>query len=452
MAPGHKPSATPRSVFSEAVRAGLLGLRTGLPLSARGLALSVVAAGLLAAGLARADLAALFWGASFLLYAAYAVAAGHLCMLLLRRARAAQPDFLSVILPPAGLSPGDACDVRVLARLPRVLAPGFVVRFRLPLFWHERSVQSIACRLGPGTTERSIPFQAMKRGTYRSSEAILEVRDVLGFSENRLSVPAVETLTVFPALTPGQSPQILAEAKDAASVTRRRRRSEELLEVRKYYPGDDARRLNWKVFAHSRELFLRVGEETPPPESRLLFVLDTTENPLIPRQLRGEYLDGLVDCCASAMDALIRERIVVLLCRPGAPDCRSYVLEERARLLAGLADQWWADAPWLPALPAERQLHAAVFSTPGSPGLGPILARVRERGWSTSLFLKSPPGPVAPPALGLRDLLFVRDAPDGHGGARQPLLKARSALTEALTHDLAVYGSPSWKVRHAREV
>ncbi len=441
----HEDRKAPRSTLTGALRAVL-------PFTGRGLALSVVAGGLLSAGLARADLAALFWGASFLLYAAYALAASHVCVFLLKRALKARPDFLSVILPPEGLAPGDQGAASIAARLPRVLAPGFAARFDLPLSWHERSGPPISCRLGPGRTEREMPFRAARRGTYRSREAMLEVRDVLGFSVSRVSVPAVETLVVHPTVASGQSWQMLAEGEDQAAVTRRRRRSEELLEVRKYYPGDDARRLNWKVFAHSRELFLRVGEETPPPESRLLFVLDTTENPLIPRPLRDAYLDGLVDSCASAMDALIRDRICVLLCRPGAADCRAFVLEERAQLLACLADQWWTDQPWLPSLPAERHLHAAVFSTPGSPGLGRILARIRDRGWSTSLFLKSPPGSGVSPAPRLRDLLFVPEGPKDGGRTGRSLLKARSALAEELTRDLAAYGSPAWKVRHAREV
>ena len=106
-------------------------------------------------------------------------------------------------------------------------------------------------------------------------------------------IPRRDTLTVYPAVRPARELLGLVEQTDEAAVdSRTRRRSEELLEARKYYPGDDVRRLNWKVFAHLDELFLRIGEEVPPPESRILFVLDTTANPLRPargrRRLPGQ--------------------------------------------------------------------------------------------------------------------------------------------------------------------
>ncbi len=437
-------------------KAGLASalLRTAgavFPFSARGLAFVVMAAVLLATGLARDDLAALFWGASFLLYALYAILASHFSMVLLRGKRNAEPDFLTVILPQQGMSPGDLAEAHVSARLPRALAPGFVVHFSLPLSWQERSIESVTCRLDPGRTEHPIRFPAPWRGAYRCREATLEVRDVLGFTANRMGVPVDAALTVHPAVAHRQAWRILAEGEAPSATTTRRRRSEELLEVRKYYPGDDARRLNWKVFAHSRELFLRVGEETPPPESRILFVLDANENPLIPRQLRSAYLDALVDSCASAMESLLSDRTAVLFCRPGARECRQYSQEMRAQLLTALADQWWADTSWQPQLPVLPRLHAAVFSTPGSPGLAAILAQISDRGWSTSLFLKEPPGPGVAARLGLRDLLFLRTELPGHASPAG-LQRERAVLNDALAKDLATYAGPGWKVRHAREI
>ena len=60
------------------------------------------------------------------------------------------------------------------------------------------------------------------------------------------------------------------------------------------------------MFAHTDELFLRIGEEVPPPESRILFILDTTEGPFVPRSAAADYLDSLVESCASVMTHLVR--------------------------------------------------------------------------------------------------------------------------------------------------
>jgi hypothetical protein len=55
------------------------------------------------------------------------------------------------------------------------------------------------------------------------------------------------------------------------------RKNNELINHRPYVPGDDPRRINWKLYSHvpSGELFVREGESEPPPCSRLLILIDT---------------------------------------------------------------------------------------------------------------------------------------------------------------------------------
>jgi len=423
-----------------------------VPLSPTGIALLALAAGLLAAGIARADLAGLFWGSSFLLVELYFLAASQACRLLIRRKRASTPGFLSVLLPPAGLYPGDPATARLSVQLPRSFPPGFSVRFSLPLRWHARRLDSVAARLAPGRNERAIPFTAGARGAFRSVHAVLEIRDALGVTSNLLPVPVSESMTVFPSLASADRlARAMEEGGEATEYTRRRRRSEELLETRKYYPGDDVRRLNWKIFAHINELFLRVGEETPPPESRVLFLLDASANPLVPRALADEYLDGLVESCASAAAALLAGGVDLLYSGPGAGGCRSYTTESRVELLAALADAWWTGPGWTPELPGRRHLHVAVFSSPGSPQLARILAEAGKRGWRASLFLKGLPPRGGGRRLRAADLLFVPGARREHGAAKAPGERERAAFADAMARDLASYRHPPWKVSHAAE-
>jgi uncharacterized protein (DUF58 family) len=424
------------------------------PFSLRGLLVTILSAAMLAEGVLRADLAALFWGSSFLLYAAYAIVASHLLRLSLRRRHAADPDSLSIVLPSAGIAPDESAEAALSARLPRAFPPGFAVRFSLPLTWQERSVGSVAARLERGVTRRSIAFTVPRRGVYASEEAILEGRDILGFTRNRLRIPLRESVTVHPFLRTAEGLALhMEQADDSALFARRRRRSEELLETRKYYPGDDVRRLNWKVFAHLNELFLRVGEEVPPPESRILFVLDCSANSLLPRSGSADYLDGLVEACASLMVALMSRRVDVMLSLPGVRECRSFSDESRSALLASLARTWWTTEEWAPELPGRQRLHVAVFSTPGSPGLRGIMTTIHARGWSASLFIKGmdPEPPIRP--RGLKELFFLSegggdDAPSGAQVGR----RERSALSEALSSDLTAYRGPAWKVRDAVQI
>ena len=421
------------------------------PFTIRGLLILALSLVILAAGVIRADLAALFWGSSFLLFSAYALAAGHVFRLSLRR-QVGRSERLSVILPAAGIFSNEETEAQVLAHLPRAFPPGIGVRLRLPLAWHERGIDSVTSRCVPGRNERSIPFRAKYRGVYASTEAVFEVRDLLGFTAHRLSVPLRETLTVFPDLSPvPEASTFMEQAEDSAVYAPRRRRSEELLEARKYYPGDDVRRLNWKVFAHMNELFLRIGEEVPPPESRILFVLDCTANPLVPRGVSADYLDRLVDSCASLLVSLLGRRIDVMLSLPGVPACRSYTEESRPAVLAALADAWWTHAEWKPELPGRRSLHVAIFSSPGSPGLERIVSRVKGLGWSMSLFIKGLDPETPAPIRRVKELLFVPERAPMRAPAAAGR-RERAAFTDALVKDLAAYRGPQWKVRHAAEI
>jgi len=411
-------------------------VRLLVPLSVRGLVILLLAAALLIEGLFRADLAGLFWGSSFILFTIYALGAGHLFRLAAGRVLS-----VSLHLPARGLTPGEEGEAAGAVRLPRSLPPGFSAHLVLPLAWHGRRIDGIRHPLPPGQSQVRVSFRVGHRGIYQGTGAIVEARDVLGLTAHRLLVPRRDTVVVHPEVVPARELAGLVEQSDeAAPDSRRRRRSEELLEVRKYYPGDDVRRLNWKVFAHTDELFLRIGEEVPPPESRILFVLDTAANPLVPRAAQLDYLDSLVRCCASVMVHLVRRGLEVTLSLPGQRECRAFGAGSEAGLLAALAAPWWTTERWAPDLPGAMR-QAVVFSSPGSPGLAAIMSAARSRGWRTSLYLQDLP-PSPPFALpGLRDLFLVSRRPAG--GIPRTRRRDRQSFARALSRDLALYhGAP----------
>ena len=415
--------------------------RAALPLTVRGAVILVLAVVLLGEGILRADLAGLFWGSSFLLFTLYALVAGHLFRLAARR------SSVSVLVPAAGMTAGEEAEAVTEARLPRAFPPGFSVHLLLPLEWEGRRLDGIRRRMRPGASQAAVTFSAPWRGVYRGTAAVLEAHDVLGLTAHRVLSPQAHALTVYPRVGPAQELHGLVEQSDEAAIdSRRRRRSEELLEARKYYPGDDVRRLNWKVFAHTGELFLRIGEEVPPPESRVLFILDTTESPFVPRAVRADYLDWLVEACASMMTALVRRGLEVSLSRPGVRECRSFGGGGEGALLAALAAAAWTRAPWDPELPP-RMLNAVIFSSAGSAGLSAILTALSARGWRTALYLAdladsrgraARAGTGATLAQRLGGLLLV---PRG-GGTAAPAARRRerARFAQALARDVAEHG------------
>jgi uncharacterized protein (DUF58 family) len=422
-------------------------LRRAFPFTARGLVVLAAAGALCAAGVLRADLAALFWGASFLLYCLYVLACGHLFRLALLRRRAASPGFLSLTLPVGSVTAGERAEALAAARLPRAFPPGFSVIATIPLEWRARTLDGARVRLPGGESRRLAAFTARARGVYRSSAALLEARDLLGLTAHALLVPQEESLTVLPRARPRETrPPLAEQAEDSVVYARSRRRSESLLEARKYYPGDDVRRLNWKLFAHLDELYLRVGEEVPPPEARVLLALDTAASPLVPRGCAEAHLDALVESCAGIAAGLVERGVEASLCLPGVPGCRAFTAETLPALLALLADAWWARAPWIPELPS-MPMHAVAVSTPGSPGLAPILAAVRARGWRSSVLLQDLP-PARPRwPRGVRDILFLPRTPAPTG----PTRRERAAYTQAMERELALHDERGSGALHAAD-
>lgn len=378
-----------------------------MPLAPRGIFIAAVALAALVAGIVRADLAALFWGSTFLLASAYAAAGCLLVCRRLARRAASGPGFLDVTLPASVPGPGAAADAAFAADLPRAFLPGIGVRVVLAPAWHDRTLGPIGAALAPGENRLRLAFTAARRGAYALRQATLEATDVLGLARVRLPVPVDERLTVPPATLPRRGGAREPDEGGASMEhVRRRRRSDEFLETRRYVPGDDVRRLNWKLLAHAGELFVRLGEDAPPPRARLLAVLDTTEHPSVSAGLSDAALDGLVEDCASALAALLRQGCAVGVSLPGAPRCETWTAERLPALRALLADAWWTPAGSPLVLPNDRSVRVVVFALAGSPSLERILADLRSRRWRTTLALRDPPAPPVRPRATVRTLLF----------------------------------------------
>jgi uncharacterized protein (DUF58 family) len=378
-----------------------------MPLRPRGVFIAVVALAALAVGILRADLAALFWGSSFLLAAAYGAAGCLIVNWRLARRRAGGPGLLEVTLPASVAGPGSPAEAEITARLPREFLPGIGVRVVLAPAWHGRTLGPLAAPLEPGARRVRVTFLAGRRGSYALREAWLESADVLGLARVRLAVPLDERLVVPPATAPRSAGgRVVDEGGASLEHVARRRRSDELLETRRYVPGDDVRRLNWKLLAHAGELFLRLGEETPPPRARLLAVLDTTEHPGLPTPLSDEALDGLVEDCAAEVAALLRRGCAVTVSLTGSARSETWTGERLPGLRAQLADAWWTPAGSALVLPNERAVRVVVFALAGSPSLERILADLAGRRWRTTLALRDLPVPPRRPRPTARSLLL----------------------------------------------
>ncbi|MDR0878048.1 MAG: DUF58 domain-containing protein [Treponema sp.] len=152
---------------------------------------------------------------------------------------------------------------------------------------------------------RTDTFTVHDRGAYYSAYDELAIFDVLGFFRCSFRIPQ------------DLSPRLLAgpgAAEEALPVTVRSggtehhsesqyQRTDNLIDHRPYVPGDDPRRINWKLYSHDGELFVREGEREPPPHSHLLILVDTQFDPaLYTREQARRAVDLL---CESALAAAL---------------------------------------------------------------------------------------------------------------------------------------------------
>jgi hypothetical protein len=211
-----------------------------------------------------------------------------------------------------------------------ILLPGVIVSPGIEFKWRDREISGSAI-ISSGTGSGIIELHARRRGRYKSSGGCCYIKDMSGFFNIRLSMGAEEQLTVLPGTT-GVEDSLNLAAAGGMHISRRvkKKRSDELLESRQYFPGDDVRRINWKAFAHSGELFIRLGEELPLPESRLTIAVDLSPpgKDSIDAESSSLYLDYFIARLSGLIEHFNESGISVDLIVPGGED------------LAGL---WWTD-------------------------------------------------------------------------------------------------------------
>jgi len=293
--------------------------------------------------------------------------------------------------------------------LPGIILPLFYVGYRACLVWKTRRC-TVEGTLSPGVNERYGVCTPQKRGIYTGDTVYVTVRDILGFTASSIPRASRNSLTVIPDnQAPPYLPRRSAGGGEMSAVRETVTRSDELLDARKYYPGDDIRRVNWNMFAHMGEVYIRIGEEVPPPSSRILVAVDAS----VPELFRPVDLEPLLDravafACGTAAQCMDRGRDVWL----------SYTGAEKAVPAAGghkdlafrfFSGAWWSDGT-IP-LPEASPPTTFLFTFPSSPGCKRFLRSMQGR---TFIFLPEPPRPICTgKKFILRRFLFREKPEDG---------------------------------------
>ena len=190
--------------------------------------------------------------------------------------------------------------------------PGVLIRCRLQLA--TKDGRRIRYDFNPVTDPHF--FDVAKRGAYFSIRDEFAVFDIWGFFRFAFRLPVENDARLLACPRVMDDPPAVNARAGESNLTPEFsiQRTDNLIDHRPYVPGDDPRRINWKLYSHGGGLFVREGEFEPPPQSDIVILVDTEYDPMLydiseARQgidiLCENVLAAALACTESGMNALI---------------------------------------------------------------------------------------------------------------------------------------------------
>jgi hypothetical protein len=264
-------------------------------ISPSGFSFLLISAAAFCAGILRQELALSLLGTILLVTWAYCLILGAAIALIHRKG--ARSLWLRLV--PRSIAAGGTVElVRREGRFFRI--PGILIRCRLRL--ETRDGRRLEYSFDPNAKDAG-RMEVPKRGAYYSGGDELAILDAFGFFSFSWPLSPDEEARVLAGPRPAE--ETLALNPRSGGLEQRGgphyRRTDDLIDHRPYIPGDDPRRITWKLYSHgpANSLFVREGETEPPPRSQLLILADTEADPgLYSPQAAREGVDML---CAQAL-------------------------------------------------------------------------------------------------------------------------------------------------------
>ena len=187
--------------------------------------------------------------------------------------------------------------------------PGILVRCKIMLSTTDgRSVtHELKPEFNVNVTEPE-QFQVNERGAYFSAYDEFAVFDTFGFFRFAFRVPPQSGALLAGPRCANEPVSVRAHGGETERRGPPIERSDELVSHRPYVPGDDPRRINWKLFSHGGELFVRQGEREPPAHSNITVLIDTQFDSLYTLKSAREGVDRLCENSLAIINSFEKER------------------------------------------------------------------------------------------------------------------------------------------------
>lgn len=287
-------------------------------LTRRGWLFGILSALIGSVGIYRKELASILWGIGMGSVWVFALLCSAYTAFLLFRRRIHILQHLSMVRPRKDLYAGTpltfsvSLPSEVLRGLQRV--PGILIWYQYRVSAFPGRIYAWKAMMDPRTPSFESTPSPPLRGDYRGIVGFLQVEDCFRFFQFEIPLPSEEHLLVFP-VTSASFPLSNLSALGGSRPREHQPKQTALeeLEIRKYIPGDDPRRLHWKLLAHSGELFLRMGEQDPPPMETFHLHFDPTLPQSLDPNLFLEAVDQMASIGASVLLDLSRRGSRILL-------------------------------------------------------------------------------------------------------------------------------------------
>jgi len=264
---------------------------------------------LLISGVLRGELLSTVCGGLLTLYAGFAAAAVAVTALCWK---SEEPDITSdgggFTVTPARFKTAQSESAKTFPHC----IPGTAAFYTIEFSLSPEPTAETAARL-------SIPLQGIQtkyhpenltRGRYFYKRLYLNIRDFAGFFAAAYTQPpclSVPYIVVQPVLPPQKAvfPDLRSRTvNDLPS----QERTNELYESRPYFPGDDPRKIHWKLYAHTNTLSIKLGAFEPPPVKRLTIYI---EEPVCVKKRERAWVVSIFDAFIGRLSGVIIELLNV---------------------------------------------------------------------------------------------------------------------------------------------
>lgn len=269
---------------------------------------TVMGALLLISGLLRGELLSAVCGGLLTLYAGFAAAAVAVTALCWKSEELdLASDGGGFTVTPARSKAAQSESAKTFPPCVPGTAAFYTIEFSLSPEPTAEAAETAACL--------SIPLQGIQtkyhpenlpRGRYFYKRQYLNIRDFAGFFAAAYTQPpclSVPYIVVQPVIPPQKAvfPGLRSRAvNDLPS----QERTHELYESRPYFPGDDPRKIHWKLYAHTNTLSIKLGAFEPPPVKRLTIYI---EEPVCVKKKERAWVASIFDAFTGRLSGVIIE-------------------------------------------------------------------------------------------------------------------------------------------------